>query len=255
LRGRAASNNPASRAGYAKRIAMFEGALELDPHSVEAQSWLASALAARVLDQLTDTADADIARAKELVEQALASAPRSTGAHFAKGAVLRAEQRFTDAIPEYEMVVASNPNAAIAISNLGQCKFFAGSIEEMIPAQEQAIRLSPRDPVIGIYYLRIGYAHLVQSRTEEAILWLEKARGTNPAHPAIRSNLAAAYALKGESDRAAAELAEARKLVADDRYSSIARLRAVGFWGVPKVRALFEATYFVGLRKAGVSEE
>jgi hypothetical protein len=33
-------------------------------------------------------------------------------------------------------------------------------------------------------------------------------------------------------------------------------LRAVlGYWGVPKIRALFEATYSAGLRKAGMPEE
>ena len=53
---------------------------------------------------------------------------------------------------------------------------------------------------------------------------------------------------------AAHELAEARKLGSDDRYSSIARLMAVGPFGLPKIRALFEATYFVGLRKAGMPE-
>jgi hypothetical protein len=30
---------------------------------------------------------------------------------------------------------------------------------------------------------------------------------------------------------------------------------AHGYWGVPKVRALFEATYLAGLRKAGLPEE
>ena len=51
------------------------------------------------------------------------------------------------------------------------------------------------------------------------------------------------------------QVAEARRLVSDDRYSTIARLRAVGSWGEPKVRALFETTYFAGLRKAGMPEE
>jgi hypothetical protein len=55
--------------------------------------------------------------------------------------------------------------------------------------------------------------------------------------------------------RATAELAEARRLSGDDRFSSIARLRAVGYFGVPKVVALYKATYFVGLRKAGMPEE
>ena len=73
--------------------------------------------------------------------------------------------------------------------------------------------------------------------------------------------LAAAYALKGETERAAAELSEARRLNSD-RYSSIARLAASGYfagahnyWGVPKIRVLFETTYFAGLRKAGLPEE
>jgi phosphoglucomutase len=32
-------------------------------------------------------------------------------------------------------------------------------------------------------------------------------------------------------------------------------LKAVGYFGVPNTRALFEATYFAGLRKAGMPEE
>ena len=83
----------------------------------------------------------------------------------------------------------------------------------------------------------------------------DQARNATPAHPQFRTFLASAHALKGDNDRAAAELAETRRLVGDDRYSSIARLRAVGSWGVPKVHALFETTYFAGLRKAGMPEE
>jgi hypothetical protein len=56
-------------------------------------------------------------------------------------------------------------------------------------------------------------------------------------------------------ERAAVELAEARALVGDDRYSSIARLRAVENWGVARIRTSVEATYFTGLRRAGMPEE
>jgi hypothetical protein len=58
-----------------------------------------------------------------------------------------------------------------------------------------------------------------------------------------------------ETERAAAELDEARKLVSDDRCSSIARLKASQYWGVPKIEALYETTCFAGLRKAGMPEE
>ena len=120
---------------------------------------------------------------------------------------------------------------------------------------EDAIRLSPRDPNIGAWYNRIGLVHLLQSRNEKAIIWFEKARSHNSEHPNPRAYLASAYGLKGKTRRAASELAQARKLCGDDRYLSIARLRAAGPFGAPKIRALFEATYFVGLRNAGVPEE
>ena len=59
----------------------------------------------------------------------------------------------------------------------------------------------------------------------------------------------------GRREPAAVELVEARRLSPDDRYSSLARLRAVYTWGVRKIGALREATYFVGMRKAGMLEE
>ena len=158
-------------------------------------------------------------------------------------------------IPEYETALASNRNWALVIATLGWLKFMAGLVDDAIPLQEQALRLSPRDSLIGVWYQRIGTVHLLQSRTDEAIPWLEKARNANPVHPGPHAWLAAAYALKGENDRAAVELAEARRLMADDRYSSIARLKAIGYFGVAKIRALYEATYFAGLRKAGMPEE
>ncbi len=253
LRGRAARLKPPSHQNRAEAIAMFEQALALDPRSLAAQSWLAIELAARALDFMTGTAAADIARAQGLAERALAAAPRNSVAHFAKGQVLRAQDRFAEAIPEYETVVALSRNWAHAYSHLGWCKFVTGSLDEAIPAQERAIRLSPRDPQIGLYYFRIGFAHLAQSRTEEAIAWCEKARNATPAHPLFRILLASANALNGTMEAAAAELAEARRLVGDERFSSIARLRAAVSWGAPK--PLVETTYFAGLRKAGVPEE
>jgi TolB-like protein/DNA-binding winged helix-turn-helix (wHTH) protein/Tfp pilus assembly protein PilF len=255
LRGRAVLSKPQSSDNFAEMISLFERALVLDPQSIAAQSYLANVLAGRVMGGMGGSAAADIERAERLARQAVAASPRSPQAHLAKGQVLRAQNRCEEAIPEYETAIALNRNWVFAIGSLGWCKFLTGSIEEAIPLHEQAIRLSPRDNLIGIWYQRIGLVHLLQSRTDEAILWLEKARSTNPALAPVHAQLASAYALKGETVRAAAELAEGRRLSGDDRFSSIARLKAVGYFGVPKIRALLEATYFVGLRKAGMPEE
>jgi tetratricopeptide (TPR) repeat protein len=90
--------------------------------------------------------------------------------------------------------------------------------------------------------------HLVKSQYRQAIASFEKTR-----RDYVHAYLAAAYALQGESERAAAELAEARRLSPDDRYSSIARLKAAQHVG-PAIRPLLETTYYAGLRKAGMPE-
>ena len=255
LRGRAASAKPMTRANYAEVVDLFERALALDPRSVEAESRLAIALTARVLDQMTASTAADIARAETLIRRVTATAPLSPLTHFAKGQLLRVQRRYAEAIPEYEAAITLNRNWVNAFGLLAECKLFTGSIDNMIPLMEHAIRLSPRDPSIGIWYFRIGVAHLLQSHIDEAIVWLEKARSANSELPYAHSHLASAFALNGETERAAIELAEARRLSGDNRYSSFARLKAAQYWGVPKIRALYEATYFAGLRKAGMPEE
>ena len=256
FRGRAeAWGKTPSSDGYAEAIGLFERALALDSGSVDAQSWLASLLANRALDFPGSASNSDIERAEELATKAVAASPRSALAHFAKGQALRVQNRCEEAIPEYETVLALNRNWVGAIFCTAWCKFHNGSVEEMIPALEQIIRLSPRDPHIGLWYTRMGLVHLLQSRTDEAIVWLEKGRRAVPTRPFTRCTLAAAYALRGETERAAAEVAETQRLSRDGRYSSIARLKAIGYFGVPKVRALFDATFFVGLGKAGMRAE
>jgi TolB-like protein/DNA-binding winged helix-turn-helix (wHTH) protein len=254
LQGRAAWAKAPTRDNYREVIDLFERALALDPRSVEAQSLLATVLANRVLDYMSDSTAADIERSDGLIGQALAASPRSPLAHWAKGQLLTAKYRYDEAIPEYETVIAFNRNSADAYSNLGWCKLYTGSIEETIPLQEQAIRLSPRDPSIGFWYWRIGVVHLLQSRTEEAIVWLEKARSANGRLPVVHAYLASTYALKGETERASAEFAEAQRL-SDNHYPTIASLKAGRYFGVPKIRALYEATFFVGLHKAGMPDE
>ncbi len=255
LRGRAVTAKPRTRENWAEMISLFEHALTLDPRSVDAQSWLSIALTSRALDGMADSRPTDMVRAEGLAGQALAASPRCLFGHYAKAQVLRAQGRYQEAIPEYETTIAINRNWVGAIAHLGQCKLFTGSIEETIPLVEKAIRLSPRDGQIANWYWRIGVVHLLESRLDAAIFWLEKSRNANPGHPVAHVFLAAAHALRAESESAATELAEARTLSGDDRYSSVARARALGYRGVPKVAALFEATYFAGLRKAGVPEE
>jgi adenylate cyclase len=255
IRGRAALSRGPTRANFSEAINLFERALELDPRSVEAKNLLATALATRVLNHMTETAETDLIRVERLVAEASKVSPPSSLSYYAKGQLLRARSRHEEAIPEYETVLALDRNFVAALAALGECKLYIGCIEQIIPLEEQAIRLSPRDPLIAVWNWWIGLAHLLQSRVCEAIPWFEKACRANPELPYVHSHLAAAYGLIGDRQRAAAELAEARRL-RSGRYSSISTLKAGGYVGVlPKVRALYDATFFAGLREAGIPED
>src|SRR6516165_7894453 len=77
LRGRAAMGKPRSRENWALAASLLESALALDPQSVEAQSRLAGSLAGRVIDNMTDTAAADVSRAETLAEKPWPPRPRA----------------------------------------------------------------------------------------------------------------------------------------------------------------------------------
>jgi adenylate cyclase len=256
LRGRAALARPTSRENRAEALSLFERASALSPRSAEAQIWLAQGLVSAVLDFLSDSPAADLQRADELVTRALTASPNSAQAHQVRGQLLRAQSRYQEAIIEYETAIAFDRNHAGAYGWLGRCKLMTGLADEVIPLTEHAIRLSPHDPNSAGWYWSIGAIHLLQTRTDEAISWLERARSAYAGFHFIHASLAAAYALKGETERASAALAEARKL--SDRYSSITLLKAAPgrqWLEAPKLRALAEATYFEGLRKAGMPQE
>jgi len=253
-RGRAQLARPISRENYDEAIGHFEKALALDPKVPDGAAWLATLLAVRALDELTESPSDDLRRAEQLAAQALALAPNSTMAHYSRGQVLRAENRCAEAIPEYEAAVAIDRSRAPGYAHIGWCKFLSGAVDGVVPYFQEAIRLSPHEPAIAPWYGRLGVVHLLQSHIDEAIAALEKARSENAGLPFVHAYLAAAYALKGEAQRARWALAEARRLN-QGGYASLASVKKSPWFAKPELRALAEATYFPGLLKAGMPEQ
>ena len=72
---------------------------------------------------------------------------------------------------------------------------------------------------------------------------------------AHRRAAAAAYGLRGDEQLARVRLAEAIRLTASDKYSTIARIRANGELNTPALHDRFESVFLAGLRKAGLPEE
>jgi adenylate cyclase len=252
LRGRAVLARPISKQNTKQAQVLFARALALDPQSADAAAWLGATLMFGVTDELSDTPDEDLHRAEILVTQALEFSPNNALAHYVKGQVLFAQSRCAEAIPEYETAISLDRSRAPAYARLGWCKFLTGAVGAAIPYFEDAIHLGPHEPAIALWYGRMGIIYLLQSHTDEAISWLERANSENGQIGFVHAYLAAGYALKGEIDRAHSELAEAQRL--SKTYSSLASVRKSNWFDDPKIRALAEVNFFPALRHAGLPE-
>jgi len=105
------------------------------------------------------------------------------------------------------------------------------------------MRLSPRDPKIGLWYSVLGLTELGQWHYDASIDEIHKALDGGFRTYIPYSDLAAAYALEGRMDEAKSTLAEARRL-----NPSLTVKWAIEH--MPNLPPLFE-----GLRKAGLPEE
>ncbi len=123
-----------------------------------------------------------------------------------------------EAIPEFAAVLASDQNWIGAISQIGGCKTRLGLLGMRSRCTKKRSASTRSVPASPSHYSRIGPARLLQSRTRGSIVWLEGAP-PNPQHPWIGAQL-------DKTDRAATELAEARRLGGNGLLPSIARARA-----------------------------
>ena len=170
--------------------------------------------------------------------------------------MLRAQSRYEEATIEYETAIAFDRNFANAYACLGRCKLLTGSMDEVIPLEEQAIRLSPRDRNLAAWYWQIGAVHLLQSRIDEAIRWLEKARSAYagvPSYPRLPRRRLCPQRRDGTRLARARRSPEAQRSLFEHRPPEGGARKADV--EAPKLRALVETTYFAGLRKAGMPEE
>jgi tetratricopeptide (TPR) repeat protein len=155
---------------------------------------------------------ADLAAVGPIAERAALKAVQTDNsdawAHTALGSVYFTTRRRDDAVSEFELALRLNPNFCLAQGYYALVLSHCGRTQASYEAALRAIRLSPRDPSIAIYYAVAAYARFVERDYDEAIAL---------ARIAVRqrSNLVAAYrvltvaaALAGDAELASSALQE-----------------------------------------------
>jgi tetratricopeptide (TPR) repeat protein len=115
-------------------------------------------------------------------------------------------------VREYRRALELNPNFGTAYGLLGWALALDGRSDEAIDSLEQAIRMSPCDPLVASYYCGLSIAHYFARRYEEAVEWGIKSNRKRPG-------LMGAYRILCASLAQAGRIEEARE--------TVARLRAI----------------------------
>jgi adenylate cyclase len=232
---------------------LCDRALQLDGRNVRALVTLGFKYINRVLELQSSDRAADIRRGDELVSRALAVDPNAYGARFANAQLLLTQRRFAESIVEAQRSLALNPSFVNAYFGLSYAYSLLGEPEKALDYADKAIRLSPRDPLLHVFYQQKAFALSLLRRDDQAIEWLRRAVAVAPEWPVPQALLAAALALNGD-EAAAREMLERYLSLAGTRARTIAQWKAQQPSDNPVVSA-YTARVMAGLRKAGMPEE
>ena len=154
------------------------------------------------------------------------------------------------ALREFKLAIGLDGNLAIAHAYLGLMKFFLGRAGETRAHVEEAIRLSPRDPLLFLWYFFLGVADIHLGRVVQALKSLRKSVEINPNWGLSQFVLAGALGLAGQLAEAAEVCAVAQRLAPN---FTIAKFRAEAVSDNLVYLAQREH-FYQGLRLAGVPE-
>jgi TolB-like protein/class 3 adenylate cyclase len=229
----------------------YDRAIELDPDNVDALIARAWMDLASVGAWSSEDRRGLLLSAEAYIDNALKLRPHSANAHCALGALRTYSNRAVQGIAACERALAIDKNLALAHGYIGYAKFCSGRSEETEAHILEALRISPRDELQGVWMLFAGTAKFHLGRDEEAVAWLNRSIELNANLAVTRFCLAATLA---NLDRIEEAREAARACLEINPSFTIARFRSQTSSDHPAYLAGRERMY-EGLRKAGIPEQ
>jgi tetratricopeptide (TPR) repeat protein len=181
----------------ASAVSLYEEALRRDPNCPLALIGLAAELVTSSANLLTER-NATLARAEQLINQALQINPRIERAFYWLGNIYFGRGQRDLALQSFDRALALNPSFMPAEAHAGYALVLMGRTNEGLRRIENALGASAHDPNERLWLRFAGIAQLELGNDRQAIDALRQAVSLAPPTLALRAALASAYALAGQ---------------------------------------------------------
>jgi adenylate cyclase len=228
----------------------------LDPDSVDAMAHLATCLVSqgrRFTNVLgPQVADEKIKEGYSIALKAKEFDPANALTYEALGYYFIYRRDLSQAIAALQKGMALNRNHNPFYTGLALASTISGEPKKTIGYAEQAISFDPRGPQTAGSMNQLGVGHFYLGHDDLAIEWLEKAHAEDPKGLVTITNLAVAYAKKGDMVKAKATAAELLRIAPNFRLSN------EGLYPFPSspeaYKKLYREVYMPAANKAGLPE-
>jgi adenylate cyclase len=214
MRGLALFNEPSqpSKERNDASRAFYEQALAIEPNNAAAIAGLAFTYFVEYIFGYGNPGTDYDAKILGQADRAIALAPDYDLAYEAKGAYLAMSRRYDEAIRAANAGLAVNPNNHDFYHTRAGAEISLGHFDEAKSDLQQAIRLSPHDPLMTVMTTQFGDIEIGSGRPEAAIIEYRKSLDAGDHTYWNYANLAASYALLGKMDEAKPYVAETLRL-------------------------------------------
>jgi TolB-like protein len=196
--------------GAGRAAALFRRALELEPGFARAHAGLSFTHFETAFLSFTDAPAEAAALAQRAAEASLEHDPLDPFCNLVMGRVFWLRKDLEASLPWLDRAVALNPNYAQAKYSKAWTETLMGQGLKGQNGADEALRLSPLDPLAyGMLGVR-ALSHLVLDEPDRAAAWGERAARSPGAHALIHMIAAVGYSLSGDPARAGYWAAEAR---------------------------------------------
>ena len=155
----------------------------------------------------TDTTEA-ITAAKRAAQEAVEFNGSNANAHAMLGMADMFAREFESSEFHLQRAIALNPNLAVGYGNFAAYHGIAGAYEPARAAFEQAIALSPRDPLKAFWRGGYGIAAFVSGRYEMCVQNAQDGLRETPGYASLMRQEASDLAMLGRKDEAARSVSD-----------------------------------------------